>query len=84
MIFNAAPDGDSFYNRKARVQLLPYPNASSTPIDLPALNSAPAGAGDPEKLTNSWPKWSPFVQSYRGHKLLWVTFHRIETTACTS
>src|SRR6201999_4388813 len=76
VIFNAAPDGDSFYNRKARVELLEYPNTNpnATPIDLPLLNSAPSGAGDPDKLTNSWPKWSPFVQSYRGHKLLWVTF----------
>lgn len=73
VIFNAAPDGDSFYNRKARIQVIPYPNAGATPTDLPALNSAP-GAADPDKLSNSWPKWSPFVQSYRGHRLLWVTF----------
>jgi hypothetical protein len=37
------------------------------PVDLAALNIA-------DGLTNSWPRWSPFVQTYKGHKLLWVTF----------
>jgi hypothetical protein len=74
VIFNAAPEGDSFFNRKARIQVIPFPNAGATAIDLPALNRAPPGAGDPDRLTNSSPKWSPFVQAYRGHRLLWVTF----------
>ena len=76
LIFNDAPDaadtattnGDAFYNRSARVKLLHNPPAAgATPIDLPALNMTGA-------LSNSWPRWSPFVQSYKGHKLLWVTF----------
>jgi hypothetical protein len=76
VIMNDAPDaadtatsnGDAFTNRGARVKLLHYPPAASaTPIDLPALNVA-------DGLTNSWPRWSPFVQTYKGHKLLWVTF----------
>ena len=25
-------------------------------------------------VSNSWPRWSPFVQTYKGNKLLWVTF----------
>jgi hypothetical protein len=68
VLFNEAPEGDSFYNRKSRVKLLHLPaQAGATPIDLPALNIA-------DGLSNSWPRWSPFVQTYKGHKLLWVTF----------
>jgi hypothetical protein len=68
VVFNDAPDGDSFYNRKSRVKLLHLPaKPGATPIDLPALNIA-------DGLSNSWPRWSPFVQTYKGHKLLWVTF----------
>jgi hypothetical protein len=78
VIFNAATpsvpmaggtsNGDAFYARNARVQLLHLPpQANAQPIDLPALNVAMG-------LSNSWPRWSPFVQTYKGHKLLWVTF----------
>lgn len=68
VMFNEAPEGDSFYNRKARVKLVHLPaQASAQPIDLPALNVA-------DGLSNSWPRWSPFVQTYKGKKLLWVTF----------
>src|SRR5581483_11989063 len=57
---------NSFANPKARVWVLPT-NNSMGPIDCAQLN----GTGD---LSNSWPRWSPFVQSYKGNKLLWVTF----------
>jgi hypothetical protein len=68
LVFNEAPKDDSFYNRNARVKLLHFPHAANDPpIDLPALNVS-------DGLTNSWPRWSPFVQKYKGHKLLWVTF----------
>jgi len=50
------------------VKLLHYPPAAGAqPIDLPALNVA-------DGLSNSWPRWSPFVQHYKGHSILWVTF----------
>lgn len=61
-------DNDAFYNRKARVKLLHFPGAQGQmPIDLPKANLA-------DGLTNSWPRWSPFVTTYKGKKLLWVTF----------
>jgi hypothetical protein len=61
-------NGDAFYAREARVKLVHLPaQANAMPIDLPALNVM-------DGLTNSWPRWSPFVQTYKGHKLLWVTF----------
>ena len=28
----------------------------------------------PVDVSNSWPRWSPFIQTYKGDKLLWVTF----------
>jgi hypothetical protein len=68
LVLNDAPKEDAFYNRNARVKLLHYPSASGAkPLDLPALNVA-------DGLTNSWPRWSPFVQTYKGKKLLWLTF----------
>ncbi|MGZ3449254.1 MAG: hypothetical protein ACXVEF_06620 [Polyangiales bacterium] len=68
LVFNSAPKEDAFYNRNARVQLMHFPAAAGAkPIDLKALNVA-------DGLTNSWPRWSPFVGSYKGKKLLWLTF----------
>jgi hypothetical protein len=68
VVFNEAPSGDAFYNVNARVKLLHLPaKANAQPIDMPALNVA-------DGLTNSWPRWSPVVQTYKGHRLLWVTF----------
>jgi hypothetical protein len=64
----ATTNSDGFYNRDARVKLIHYPaipNAAA--MDLPALNLA-------DGLSNSWPRWSPFVQTYKGHQILWVTF----------
>ncbi len=60
------PNNDSFSNPKARVFILST-NPGAAPIECAALN----GSGD---LSNSWPRWSPFVQTYKGQKLLWVTF----------
>src|SRR5262249_32933551 len=76
VVFNDAPqpgntattNNDAFYNRSARVKVMHFPAAAGAqPLDLPALNVA-------DGLSNSWPRWSPFVQTYKNHKLLWVTF----------
>jgi hypothetical protein len=76
LLFNDAPqpgnsatgNNDAFYNRNARVKILHNPPAAGEKaLDLAALNAA-------DGLTNSWPRWSPFVQTYKGKKLLWVTF----------
>jgi hypothetical protein len=74
LIFNRVDDPaantdlakDAFNNPYAKVFIMPF-TAGANPIDATALN------GDP-KSTNSWPRWSPFVQTYRGQRLLWVTF----------
>jgi WD40-like Beta Propeller Repeat len=61
---------DSFSNPAARLMLTPA--AASAPVDLEAANGSPAAM--PVPVSNSWPRWSPFLQTYRGNRLLWVAF----------
>lgn len=61
---------DSFSNPAARLMLMRA--AGSTPIDLEKANGSPITSKVP--LSNSYPRWAPFVQTYRGNKLLWFTF----------
>jgi hypothetical protein len=61
-------DGDCFYSRKARVKLMHVPpRPGDAPLDLARLNVEGA-------LSNSWPRWSPAPTSYKGKRVLWVTF----------
>jgi hypothetical protein len=62
---------DSFSNPAARLMLVANA-AGATPIDLESANGSPRLA--PTRLSNSYPRWAPFVQMYRGQKLLWITF----------
>jgi hypothetical protein len=62
---------DSFSNPKARVWVLST-KAGATPIDAEKANGSPKSA--PVDVSNSWPRWTPFVQMYKGSPLLWVTF----------
>ena len=43
-----------------------------TSMDLGNANGSPASS--PLAWSNSWPKWSPFLQQYNGHQLLWIAF----------
>jgi hypothetical protein len=63
---------DSFSNPKARIMLLSTGTGGGTPVDAENANGSPAAS--PVDVSNSWPRWSPFIQSYKGDKLLWVTF----------
>ncbi len=70
LIFNRAvgttlATHDSYNNPEAKLFAMIVP--SGTPIALDKANLH-------DTLTNSWPRWSPFVQMYRGKRLLWVTF----------
>ena len=65
--FNFAPSGPNFNNPKARVQLVSAASDQPTADDLGRLNDA-------GELTNSWARWAPFQQSYKGAKLVWITF----------
>jgi hypothetical protein len=60
--------GDAFSNPNARIWAMP--SGGGTPVDLARLNQA-------DGLSNSWPRWSQFVQKDRGHSILWVTFSSI-------
>jgi hypothetical protein len=62
---------DSFSNPNARVMLMAA-HSGSFPVDLEAANGSPASA--PVAVSNSWPKWSPFLQNYKGDKILWIAF----------
>src|SRR5579883_511726 len=68
----AAPQcpNDSFSNPAARLMLVA--GAGVGPIDLANANGSPATS--PIPLSNSYPRWAPFVQSYKGYSLLWLTF----------
>jgi hypothetical protein len=63
---------DSFSNPAARLMLISATVNGAKPIDLQNANGSPAAA--PQPLSNSWPRWSPFVQHYKGGSLLWVAF----------
>jgi hypothetical protein len=62
---------DSFSNPAARLMLMANA-AGSTPVDLERANGSPPASAMP--LSNSYPRWTPFVQAYHGQKLLWFTF----------
>jgi hypothetical protein len=61
---------DSFSNPRARMWILP--NGGGAAVDLELANGSPAAS--PQATSNSWPRWSPFIQTYKGNSLLWVTF----------
>jgi hypothetical protein len=62
---------DSFSNPKARLMILKLAQGSSA-VDLGNANGSPSAS--PLAWSNSWPKWSPFLQQYQGHQLLWIAF----------
>jgi hypothetical protein len=62
---------DSFSNPAARLWLTKN-MAGATPIDLEKANGSPAAS--PQELSNSYPRWAPFVQTYKGNPILWFTF----------
>jgi hypothetical protein len=59
------PTHDSYNNPNAK--LFAVPAAGGTPVALDKANYK-------DGMTNSWPRWSPFVQMYRGQRIVWVTF----------
>jgi hypothetical protein len=62
---------DSFSNPAARLMVVAA-DGRAPPIDLERANSSPSAA--PVPMSNSYPRWAPFVQSYKGQTLLWFTF----------
>jgi hypothetical protein len=62
---------DSFSNPAARLMLMKAKPGAAL-IDLAHANGSPQGS--PLAWSNSWPKWSPFLQDYHGDQLLWIAF----------
>ena len=56
---------DAFSNPNARIFIVPA--AGGTPVDLASINGSGA-------LENSWPRFAPTVQHYKGDTIAWVTF----------
>ena len=63
---------DSFSNPAARLMLIGATAAGGTPIDLERANGSTVAQKIP--LSNSYPRWAPFLQSYHGNKIFWFTF----------
>jgi hypothetical protein len=68
---NGLCPNDSFSNPDARLTLLTN-KTNATPTDLEKANGSRASM--PVSLSNSYPRWAPFVQTYHGNKILWFTF----------
>jgi hypothetical protein len=62
---------DSYYNPAARLMVMPATGGSG-PLDLELANGSPASSPDP--LSNSFPRWVPVAQTYKGQPLMWVVF----------
>ena len=66
IVYNHADSGSNFHNPKAKIELV------SASAATPARNAVPK-LNDTGDITNSWARWAPFVQTYKGKQLLWVT-----------
>ena len=65
VVFNRS--SGSSYDAKDATLWIVRADGKSKPIELKLANGG-------SNLTNSWPKFSPFLQKYRGGKLMWFTF----------
>jgi hypothetical protein len=70
IVFNHAASGPNFHNPLARVQVVQAGVGSPVPDDLAKLNDDSTNGG---LVTNSWARWAPFVQTYKGGRVLWLT-----------
>ncbi len=56
---------DSYNNPSATLMAMTVPAGTQVPLAKANLH---------DTLTNSWPRWSPIVQMYKGKRLVWITF----------
>lgn len=69
--FNYATSGANYHNPRARFMLVSA--TGNVAADQHKANeTTPNENGG--LLTNSWVRWAPFIQDYKGKKLAWVTF----------
>jgi hypothetical protein len=62
---------DSFSNPAARMMLV-RATPGSTPVDLQHANGSSTSLA--LAFSNSYPRWVPVVQTYKGKTLMWITF----------
>jgi hypothetical protein len=62
---------DSFSNPAARMMLV-HATQGSAPVDLQHANGSSTSLA--LAFSNSYPRWVPVVQSYKGKTLMWITF----------
>lgn len=66
IVFNRS-GGDSYSDEDANLYIV-KPDGG-TPLPLTRLNGS--------KLSNSWPRWSPFIQKYKETTIYWLTFSSV-------
>lgn len=64
VMFNRSAENNSYLAPDSMVYIVP--TAGGAPIALSKANLN-------DTVGNSWPKWAPYKQCYRGHRLLWYT-----------
>ena len=62
---------DSYANPAARLMVVAN-GAGALPVDLQAANGSSTAIA--AALSNSFPRFAPFAQTYQGKTLLWITF----------
>jgi hypothetical protein len=65
VVYNHAPSGASYNNMNAEIWIVPVDGSRAT-VKLAAAHDQPA-------MTDTWPRWSPFVTSSEEGSLMWVT-----------
>lgn len=66
ILFNRST-GDSYSDEDANLYIVKP--SGGAPIALARLNGT--------KLSNSWPRWSPFIQAHKGATIYWLTFSSV-------
>ena len=59
--------GDTYSDEDANVYVVK--STGGTPIALGRVNG--------HLVSNSWPRWSPFIQQYKGGTIFWLTFSSV-------
>ena len=59
--------GDTYSDEDANVYMVK--STGGTPMALGRING--------HKLSNSWPRWSPFIQQYNSGTIFWLTFSSV-------
>jgi hypothetical protein len=73
--FDRAPGGAQMYNQ-SQAEVFVVPSTGGTAVRLAANDPPACGGARPASpgVTNSWPKWSPDVQTAGTRSFYWITF----------